>query len=155
MALDPNRAQHLDQVIRQLPDWLQELGTAPSYLRKGHPSIPKAPGIYLFSEAGEPLYVGQTRNLRRRLADHANPSGGHNKATFAFLLARDGAEHKAAETRPELESRLQHPFAEAKDRVSRMDVQFIEMDDPIGRTVFEVYAVLHLGTERYNSFETH
>ncbi len=36
-----------------------------------------------------------------------------------------------------------------------MDVRFILMPDPIERTLFEVYAALHLGTERYNSFETH
>ena len=155
MAPDPERAQHLDDVIHRLPNRLRELKAAPSHPRKGHRSIPKAPGIYLFSEAGEPIYVGQTRNLRRRLADHTNPSGGHNTATFAFLLARDGAEQAGAETRAELESRLQQPFEKAKDRVSRMDVQFIEMDDPIERTLFEVYAVLHLGTEKYNSFETH
>ena len=36
-----------------------------------------------------------------------------------------------------------------------MDVRFMVMRDPIERTIFEVYAALHLGTEHYNSFETH
>ena len=31
-----------------------------------------------------------------------------------------------------------------------MDVQFIEMSDPIARTIFEIYAAMHLGTETYN-----
>jgi hypothetical protein len=46
-------------------------------------------------------------------------------------------------------------FLEAKARVAAMDVQFLEMPDPIERTIFEVYTALHLGTEGYNSFETH
>ncbi len=36
-----------------------------------------------------------------------------------------------------------------------MNVQFIEVRDPILRTLFEVYAALELGTEEFNSFETH
>lgn len=36
-----------------------------------------------------------------------------------------------------------------------MDVQFIEVPDPIVRTLFEVYAALALDTVEFNSFETH
>ncbi len=36
-----------------------------------------------------------------------------------------------------------------------MDVQFIELTDPIARTLFEVYAALALDTVEFNSFETH
>ena len=46
-------------------------------------------------------------------------------------------------------------FLAAKARVAEMDVQFIVLDDSIERTLFEIHAALHLGTEEYNSFETH
>ena len=36
-----------------------------------------------------------------------------------------------------------------------MDVQFIELADPIARTLFEIYAALALGTTEFNRFETH
>lgn len=46
-------------------------------------------------------------------------------------------------------------FEKARERVASMDVRFIEIDDPIVRTVFEVYVARALGTDAYNSFETH
>jgi hypothetical protein len=36
-----------------------------------------------------------------------------------------------------------------------MDSRFIEIDDPVTRTVFEVYAARALGTDEFNSWETH
>ena len=36
-----------------------------------------------------------------------------------------------------------------------MSVQFIELPDPIARTLFEIYASLTLNTDEFNSFETH
>ena len=45
-------------------------------------------GIYLFSEAEKHLYVGRTDTLRRRIQDHCRESSNHNKATFAFRIAR-------------------------------------------------------------------
>ena len=36
-----------------------------------------------------------------------------------------------------------------------MVVQSTELPDPVERTLFEVYAALALGTEKFNSFETH
>ncbi len=155
-AADPGRARHFGQVIERLPHRLEELLAAPSRPRGEHPPIPQAPGIYLFSEHGAPVYVGQSRNLRRRLADHTNQSGGSETATFAFILAKDDAGPEASGmTRKEIQRSFGPLFDRTKQRVSRMDVQFIVMDDPIERTIFEMYAALHLGTEHYNSFETH
>ena len=156
MAADPGRARHFGRIIERLPDRLNELLAAPSRPRKEHPPITQAAGIYLFSEHGAPVYVGQTRNLRRRLADHTNQSGGSETASFAFkIVTEDAGPAASGMTRKEVERRFEPHFRQAKERVSRMDVQFIVMDDPIERTIFEMYAALHLGTERYNSFETH
>jgi hypothetical protein len=46
-------------------------------------------------------------------------------------------------------------FEQARKQVSEMDVQFIDLEDPIERTLFEIYAALTLGTDEFNSFETH
>jgi hypothetical protein len=106
------------------------------------------------------MYVGQARDLRRRLRRHTIPSSHSESATFAFILATEMAEGRgldATATRKERLSRAEFNsvFLEAKERVAAMPVSFILIDDPIERTVFEMYAALHLGTERYNSFETH
>ena len=46
-------------------------------------------------------------------------------------------------------------FASARASVAAMSVQFIELADPVARTLFEVYVALALGLHEFNSFETH
>jgi len=46
-------------------------------------------------------------------------------------------------------------FAAAKSRVSGMDVRFLGLEDPITRSVLEIYASLALDTLVFNKFETH
>lgn len=85
------------------------------------------------------------------------PGNDRYTATFAFRLAKQGCEQlSAGRTDAELES---HPkfkpvFMAAKNRVSKMKVQYVEIRDPIEQTLFEVYAAESLGT-KHNSFETH
>lgn len=149
-----------EALVGELPALLDALWDAASYPRLDHPAIPRAAGVYLFVEEGKALYVGQTRDLRRRLADHCRVSSRENQASFAFNLARESA----AEARLSVvgyrkvlavEPAFAEHFAAAKARVAAMDIRFIELDDPELRTVFEVYGTLALGTERYNTFETH
>ena len=48
-----------------------------------------------------------------------------------------------------------HPLLlAAKERVSNMQVKYIEMEDPVEQTILEVYAAESLTTP-YNSFRTH
>ena len=46
-------------------------------------------------------------------------------------------------------------FRKAKERVSRMPVRVIEINNPVIQTLFEVYASLTLGTREFNDFDTH
>jgi hypothetical protein len=46
-------------------------------------------------------------------------------------------------------------FRLAREEIAKMDVQYIQLDDPIERTLFEIYAALTLATDEFNSFETH
>ncbi|MDA0256463.1 MAG: GIY-YIG nuclease family protein [Chloroflexi bacterium] len=154
------RATHFEEVVARLSTRLQNLVEKPAAPRGSHSSVPNVPGIYLFSERGRPIYVGQTSDLRRRLGDHTRPSSGSESATLAFILATEMAKRRRIDAAGTRKQRLARPdfnavFLEAKKRVAAMPVSFILMDDPIERTMFEMYAALHLGTERYNSFETH
>ena len=124
-------------------------------------AIRNEPGVYLLSDDDSPIYVGQSRKLRTRLASHGRSSSDHASASFAFLLARADAQEAgvllAALSRRETEA---HPpfaamFDAAKQRVARMDVRVIEIPDPIVRSLFEMYVAEALGLEKYNSFETH
>ncbi len=133
---------------------------APAAPRRRHRRIPASPGIYLFTENGKPMYVGQTRKLSKRLGYHTRPGAPQEQASFAFQLAKADATRMgitAVGTRRQVAA---HPeilplFEKAKQRVAAMDVRFIEVPDPHTRTVFEVYAALALGTGEFNSFETH
>ena len=131
----------------------------PQKTRAEHPPLPRRPGVYLFKDPTRYRYVGQTRNLRERVAQHSRPSGGRDSATLAFLLAIQNAEDDGVQlrgTRSEIEKDaafLPH-FSEAKREVAKWTVQFVEIDDPNMRTLFEVYVHLSLQTDM-NTFETH
>ncbi len=149
------------RIATQLPIELCNLLKSDRKTRSGHgASIPSRPGIYMFAEAERPRYVGQTRDLKRRIGDHCHPSGGPEKASFAFLIATrefKEANGESAETRSQLANNPSFSpyFSASKERVSQMTVQFIECACPELRTVFEVYAAIKLETTEYNSFETH
>lgn len=117
-------------------------------------------GIYVFYENGRPIYVGRSNRMKDRIKEHGRPSSTHNSAPFAFNLAKKVAKEKGVDVsrrRSELEKDpiFSGPFLEAKERVSRMSVKVIEVDNPVIQTLLEVYAALSLGTTEYNDFDTH
>ncbi len=154
--LGPDRYRALNS---RLPRLLDSLRSAPAIERGRGSTFPRTAGVYLFAEDGAARYVGQTRDLRRRITQHCAGYSQQNQATFAFLLARQEAE---ADPRIDLrrsrkalsaDPRFADMFRRTRERVSRMAVRYVEVDDPELRTVFEVYATVMLGTD--NSFETH
>lgn len=154
------RQRHFEEIMAALPRRLRDLLAASPLPRSGHPAIPRAAGIYCFSENGRPVYIGQTRNLQSRLRQHTSAYSTQESASFAYLLAVEDAKRQGISTTDTRKKLVVRPdfaplFSATKARVANMDVRFIVMPDPVERTVFEVYAALHLGTERYNSFETH
>ncbi|MGO9789003.1 MAG: GIY-YIG nuclease family protein [Solirubrobacteraceae bacterium] len=143
-----------------MAEFLESLVNSPRHRVAEHPKIPQLPGIYFFTEDGRPLYVGQTRNLKSRLAQHTGERSRENQASLAFNIAKREAAlagvevnrtRKALEVAPDFETH----FVAARAHVTAMDVQFIELADPVTRTLFEVYASLVLRTAEFNSWETH
>jgi hypothetical protein len=125
------------------------------------PGTMPARGIYLFSEGNRHLYVGRTNTLRKRLQNHCRPSSTHFQATFAFRLAREAtgnlrATYKATGSRTGLllEPSFAQAFSDAKARLRRMSVRFVEETDAIRQCLLEVYAAVVLEA-RYNDFENH
>ena len=146
-------------LVDQLPGLLDQLVRSPARPWSDLGLLPNK-GIYVFCEDDKPIYVGRTNRMRARLRQHAQPSSTHYSATFAFILAREAAAERGialSGTRGELERdpAFSALFTESKQRVSRMRVRAIGIDDPIMQTVFEVYAAMVLKTSRYNDFDTH
>lgn len=160
LPLAPGALERFEELALRLPQLLESLRHCVP-LGRSADGAPDRPGVYVLSERGTPLYVGQTRRLRRRLRQHGGRASRENQAVFAFAIAKreaasaglslDGVTRRALAQEP----RFVEIFRQARERVAAMDVRFVEIDDPELRTVFEVYAAVALGTLEYNSFETH
>jgi len=159
IRIDGSGLRHFGDAVAGMERLLVELLAAPVAPRAEHSCIPTVAGVYLFSDR-EPVYVGQTRNLKARLRNHTGAKATENQASFAFLVGKVDAEaagidlnrtRKALEADPDFNEH----FRKAKERVAKMNVRWIELDDPVERTLFEMYAALALDTVAFNSFETH
>ena len=163
----PNRS--FADVAKMMPEYLKELkcqlatpNNSGNFPLNAPPS--ETEGIYCFYEGDEALYVGRTRDLRYRVLEHRRPSGDHFTASFAFNIAKEEFEKEhprrdiSGLTREKLaqDSDFIPLFKKAKERVRKMSVRFVKIQDPIEQTIFEVYAHMELGTSpRFNNFGTH
>jgi len=151
--------REFNNLVQQLPELLRRLSDSPLKSRSNLSTIPSK-GVYLFYENANPIYVGRTDRMKARLQEHSRPSSGHTSATFAFNIATKDAIGKGIDVKKprkllEQDRDFAPLFSIAKERVSRMGVRVVGIDDPIVQTLFEVYAVIALKTQEYNYFETH
>lgn len=123
--------------------------------------VPRA-GVYLLSEGKRHLYVGRSNFIRRRIGRHSKPSATHRMAAFAFRLAREETGNTKASYKTGKGSRaglmenaaFARSFKKAKERISRMQLRFVEESDPVRQGLLEVYVAVVLETP-YNDFNTH
>lgn len=132
---------------------------SPKYSMSVLPRKMPLAGVYIFLENDLELYVGRTNNLRKRLQYHTR--NNHNQATFAFLLAREStgnirATYKKEGSRNDLLSQpaFRLAFDNARERIRRMDVKFIEEIDPVRQALLEICTSLRVEA-RYNDFDNH
>ena len=118
--------------------------------------LPASKGVYVLYEREKPMYVGRSDNLADRLLEHSRPSGDSETATFAFNIAKEDFLGSASMSRKDLQRTkgFQPTFDAAKERVRKMQVRVVDVEDPIEQTILEVYAHLALDTP-FNSFENH
>lgn len=147
--------------ILSLDPAVDRLLASPAWNATTLPRVMPRAGIYLFSEDEVHLYVGRTNNLRRRLVNHYSESADHNKATFAFLIARRNTGKLKATYKPEgsRAALLKDPefstaFREAKARLRSMTIRFVEEVDPIRQALLEIYSAMRLSTP-FNDFNNH
>ena len=152
---------HFAEVVASLHPSFERLIAMPPVACGTLPKRMPKSGIYLLSEGSQHLYVGRSRNIRGRLGRHSRPGATHRMAAFAFRLAREATGHNEATYKSKgsrsdlmLDENFRAAFVEAKARVRRMDVRFVEEPDPVRQTVVEVYVAVVLRTP-YNDFDTH
>jgi len=126
-------------------------------LLRGMPSS----GVYLFTEGAHHLYVGRSNRLRSRVRRHGAETATHNVAAFAFRIAREAtgntqATYKPVGSRKDLvrQPAFARAFLEAKARVRRMSVRYVEEPDQVRQAVLEIYVAVALATP-FNDFDTH
>jgi len=159
----PDAKRTFVEHTNQLPTLLADLKACePATRAQLAKRLPKnTPGIYAFYHNDQPVYVGRTRDLRRRLSEHGRVSSSHYSASFAFLRARravEATEHKArlvGLARADLEKHevFGPQFVAEKSTVAGMTVRWVVVPDAVTQALLEVYAALELDTP-FNSFET-
>lgn len=146
------------QYIASIPGLFERLQASDSFTAKGVVAQKGKQGVYVFFEAGAPVYVGRTQNLQGRLRSHI--SKNHNSASFAFKRARrvQGrvATYVKEGSRSELakDKTFQPEFYRQIELVKAMDVRFIEASDSIAQYLLELYSCLEFDLP-LDEFDTH
>ena len=161
----PISSAAFDAVVIKLPIMLSTLLAQPLLTRISLGQVP-AEDVYVFYEADsaghpQPLYVGRSGTLRKRIMQHGQLGADHNTASFAFLLAANamGEAYKTeVRTRKQLQTAPEaggfgELYLAAKKRVSSIQVRFLEVPNDIHQVLFEVYIALALNTP-FNDFKT-
>ena len=133
-----------------------------------HVRAPKKPGVYMFSEDGQPVFVGRSGDLKTRLAHHR--SFLPKLSNLACRMARIATGRTAlksfrsassAQHLHDTDDAFRDAFDQAVDRIRAMEVAFVEVpeDEDAGtlQALIELHVAVQLGTldlagGGYNSF---
>ena len=152
-------SETFDKIVAQMEPLLKTLLSERPLDRAELRNIPKR-GIYVLYEGGEPIYVGRSNDIPRRLREHGNDSSRNESATFAYKLSLDATGdpggHTPGKTRKtrERDPEFAKEYQKQRKRVRNMLVRVAGIEDQATQSVFEIYAILALGTESYNKFHT-
>lgn len=157
-AVDPSFVPYIEHLHTKMQVLVAMAPVTPVSL----PSVMCKKGIYLLSEGNKHLYVGRSNEITARLLRHCRPGATHRMAAFAFRLAREATGNLKATYRKGAGSRAAlaldpeflRAFTEAKARIRRMSVRFVEETDPTKQALLEIYVSVVLQTP-YNDFDNH
>ena len=111
-------------------------------------------GCYVMYEKNEPFYVGISRCVVSRLRQHVR-GNTHFEATLAYRIAKKEFPHKSTRDEAMKDPGFIEQFNYAKERIGRMHVVFVEIEDPLALYIFEPYCAMKYKTSEWNTFETH
>lgn len=156
--MDDKFISHIETLRPQLSLLLKLSPVTPTSLP---PKIFKR-GVYLLSEGDNHLYVGRSNDIKKRIGRHCRPGATHRMAAFAFRLAREAtgnlkATYKKGDgCRAALmeDCKFVAAFDNAKARIRKMNLRFVEENDPVRQALLEIYVAVVLNTP-YNDFDNH
>lgn len=152
----PARMQELRNHMRE-PVQMAEFavrGDGPKTIARRHGFPDDICGCYVFMEGDEPIYVGISRRVFTRLAQHVG-QGGHLSATLAYRMAAHDAPHSKSAAKAMADPAFLTVFDRRREYLLGLNVAVVEIQNPLERYVFEAYAAMELDTGHWNKFETH
>ena len=111
-------------------------------------------GCYLLIEKTSPIYVGISRSVVQRLAQHVK-GRTHYDATLAYRIASENRKHQLQRDAAMKDPVFKNEFKKAKDYLKSLNVAFIEIQNNLELYLFEVYCAMELKTSKWNTFRTH
>jgi len=152
----PQRMRELRRAMRharRMGDFARPRIGPATLLREMHKSEDFC-GCYVLIERRKPFYVGISRRVVHRLIQHVR-GRSHYDASLAYRIACGTKRHSLTRRKAMQEKAFKGAFQKAKDRLRRMKVAFVEINDPVELHLFEVYCAMELHTGRWNTFRTH
>ncbi|MFV1977382.1 MAG: excinuclease ABC subunit C [Candidatus Scalindua sp.] len=111
-------------------------------------------GCYVLIEAKRPIYVGISRSVISRLLQHVKGTT-HFDASLAYRIANHGIQHNLSRTNAMKTDAFKKRFKKAKERISKMNVVYVKIENDLEIYLFEAYCAMELDTKKWNTFATH
>jgi hypothetical protein len=143
--VNPIFAEHLSRVEKLF----DELDNQTPAIYPG--AVPSSPGVYVFLDGACAERVGRSGNLKKRLQTHIRRD--HNSGSYAFKRARQRygtvATYKKGTGRKDLQQVPEFDvlFREEIDRIRRLFVKWIVVENDIDQYLLEVYAAIEYGLD--------
>ena len=112
------------------------------------------PGCYIFLDRENPVYVGISRGVIKRLVQHLNHNS-HYSASLVYRMASEDYPHEMKRDQAMKDEQFKTTFLSAQERLRQMKIAFIKIDNDLELYLFEVYASMKLDTDIWNTFRTH
>jgi len=150
--------KYADKMQPRLQELLEKEPIAGHEIGKDPEKVPQK-GVYVFYKNNIPIYVGRSNRLMKRLKEHSQKGSGRN-ATLAIRMAKRNMPTLQNEEREPTVKQLmgnedfEKEFKYAKCEIAEMEIRCVRIPDQIEQAMFEMYAILELGTE-FNDFGNH
>lgn len=134
------------------------LGSSKSFTKTlaGELKIEDFSGCYVFMEEKKPLYVGISRGVLNRLLQHLNHLS-QNSSPWVFRMAAKVHGEVDGLTRAQamMDERFKKIFLTEQERVRKMNIAWVKIENDLVLYLFEAYAAMKLDTAIWNTFRTH
>ncbi len=112
------------------------------------------PGCYVFMDSNNPVYVGISRGVLKRLVQHLN-FDSHYSASLVYRMATEDYPHEMKRDQAMKDEQFREVFFSAQERLRNMNVAYVEINNDLELYVFEVFTAMQLDTDTWNTFRTH